>query len=222
MLARHILKPGTGSPIVFLHGFLGTSADWAAVVQHLPAPCIAFDLPGHGASPFTLQWEQTLTREEPFHLVGYSLGGRLALRYAQTHSVLSLTLISAHLGLPSDSERQARATEERLWLNKLGTLPIDEFVRQWYDQPLFKTLSKDVCKMRTQNQNQVQLAHALQAFALSKQPCYPLPSNSKLICGEHDTTYRNHYAKYPHTVIPDAGHAVHLENPEELHRHLVP
>lgn len=42
---------GTGEvPIVVIHGFPGSSYDWAGVVDRLPGRVIAFDLPGYGFS----------------------------------------------------------------------------------------------------------------------------------------------------------------------------
>lgn len=154
----------------------------------------------------------------PFHLVGYSLGGRLALQFAQEHPVLSLTLISTHLGLKNEAERQERKQKEDLWAHKIESLPIDQFLEEWYDQPLFLTLKQkltNIVAMR-HTQNKQELLKAFNAFRLSKQPCYPLPPNTKLIVGEFDDAYRALYASHPHIVVPQAGHAPHLENPTAL------
>src|SRR3712207_6455510 len=79
--------------VLFLHGFLGSSADWRRVTSALgdQAFCIAVDLPGHGSSlalpadSYTIEGAtraviETLDRlevERPT-VVGYSMGGRLA------------------------------------------------------------------------------------------------------------------------------------------------
>ncbi len=76
------LKNGPGIPLVFLHGFLGNSADWEAVLSYLPdCPCFGVDLPGHGSSPFSTTFDFDPPAPK-FHLIGYSMGGRLALQYA--------------------------------------------------------------------------------------------------------------------------------------------
>src|SRR5262245_37449007 len=118
------LKRGEGTPFVFLHGFLGCARDWEALASKLDAPSFAIDLPGHGRSPFTAQFEEALSSAlppEPVHLVGYSMGGRLALRYAlaEPERVASLTLIGAHLGLKTESERAARLARDAVWARKL-------------------------------------------------------------------------------------------------------
>jgi 2-succinyl-6-hydroxy-2,4-cyclohexadiene-1-carboxylate synthase len=67
--------------IVFLHGFLGQKSDWDQVIEWLPHPCIAFDLPGHGSSSIDFDLFSQLDKLPPFHLVGYSMGGRIARQY---------------------------------------------------------------------------------------------------------------------------------------------
>src|SRR5689334_17350674 len=103
MLARYDLnRQKSAIPFVFLHGFLGNSQDWQEVASKLLATCIAFDLPGHGASAFTedffLAFHQATKEFPPFHLVGYSMGGRLALQFAAKYpeKINKLTLLSAH------------------------------------------------------------------------------------------------------------------------------
>lgn len=209
MLASKILNTGSGTPIVFLHGFLGTAVDWEPVCSFLPAcPCIGFDLPGHGNSPFV----EDFTIAVPlFHLVGYSLGGRLALAYAAKHpeQIASLTLMSVHPGLKTEEEKQARLASDQEWAQLLFQLPIDEFLLKWYDHPLFKPFKPDL-SMRKQ-QNIPHLAAALVYYSLAKQPRYEIDG---VLIGERDVKFRALY-KQP-ILIPNAGHMVHLENPKAI------
>ena len=89
MLARYCLKKASSAPFVFLHGFLGNHNDWKPIADKLPFHAIALDLPGHGNSPFTEDFcaalLQTLADLPPFHLIGYSMGGRLAAQFAAKH-----------------------------------------------------------------------------------------------------------------------------------------
>lgn len=219
MLARTCLKEGTGTPLVFLHGFLGTANDWQAVADRLPFHCIGFDLPGHGKSPF----RQSLTPDfcsalaaqklPRLHLIGYSMGGRLALQFASSHPqrIASLTLISTHPGLDTEEEKQQRLLRDQTLAQEIRTLAIDEFLKRWYDQPLFKTLNAkmDIRRLR-KNQNREGLAQALNAFSLGRQDKFPLPS--LCLAGEHDPAYH----RFANAIIPDAGHAAHLENPNAV------
>ncbi|SOD91441.1 alpha/beta fold hydrolase [Streptomyces sp. Ag109_G2-15] len=88
-------RGGTGTPLVFLHGFGSTKEDYADVVQQerlADRPVLAYDAPGCGAStcadlgavsiPFLVSVaEQVLRAREidRFHVVGHSMGGLTAL-----------------------------------------------------------------------------------------------------------------------------------------------
>lgn len=207
MLAKKILKSGPGIPIVFFHGFLGSALDWEPVCSFLPpVTCIAFDLPGHGASPFV---EEFIIDKPRFHLVGYSMGGRIAVAYARRHpaQIASLTLLSTHPGLKTAKEKQSRFEIDSQWEQLLHQLSIDDFLSRWYDQPIFKPYCPDL-KMRRE-QNIPNLARALMHYSLSKQEFTDLDG---VLVGENDLKFRALF-RNP-IVVPNAGHMVHLENPQ--------
>jgi 2-succinyl-6-hydroxy-2,4-cyclohexadiene-1-carboxylate synthase len=196
---------------VFLHGFLGTSLDWQPVCSFLP-PCLCFgiDLPGHGKSSLSDEFPRFDT---PIHLIGYSMGGRLAMQYAAQFPdrIASLTIASAHLGLTSEAEKQKRIAEDAAWAQLLLQLTIDEFLSRWYNQPIFGGFRPDMTMRRKQNPGL--LAQCLTRHSLGKQPLFA-PQNAQLIVGERDAKYR---ALFPDAaIIPSAAHMVHLENPRAL------
>ena len=108
-------------PLVLLHCLLGDSGDWQPVIDRLPAiHCIALDLPGHGShSTLTVddfeQSHQWLCRElasrgiEHYLLVGYSLGGRLALYHASREPAGLVSLASALISTVSPARTIARS-----------------------------------------------------------------------------------------------------------------
>lgn len=206
MLSSTILKKGRGIPLVFLHGFLGTSADWESVCSHLPeCHCIGFDLPGHGKSPFMENFDIPLSQ---FHLIGYSMGGRLALRIPK-EKVASLTLLSTHPGLKTEEEKQERLKRDTEWAKLLFELSIEEFLKRWYNQPLFKPFVPEL-SMRKQ-QNIPALAASLMHYSLAKQPRYEI---DHVLVGERDEKFRSLFQNP--IVIPHAGHAIHLETPKAV------
>ena len=204
---RHVLKEGKGPPLLFLHGFLGCGLDWNLTVQRLgDHTCIAYDLPGHGNSPWTT--EALEFPEEPFHLIGYSLGGRLAMRFALKHPerILSLTLLSAHYGLATESEKQNRLQSDEIWAHKLRTLSFDEFLREWYAQAIFTSFV-----MRRTKQPEA-LAQALLHWSLAHQPYYreellAFPRPLFIFYGALDTKFKALYQNWSQaTEIPNKGH----------------
>jgi 2-succinyl-6-hydroxy-2,4-cyclohexadiene-1-carboxylate synthase len=200
-------------PVVFLHGFLGHPSDWDRVIAHLPdIPTITIELPGHGNSPFAQEFSFPLP-SQTFHLVGYSMGGRLALSYAKKfpERIASLTILSAHPGLKTKEEKTSRLQEDAKWAERLLTLPIDEFLIQWYDQPIFYSFKPDF-SMRCKH-NPKRLAKTLLYYSLGRQTFYR-PKEALYLVGEKDEKYR---AIHPEAVvIPKAGHMIHLENPEAV------
>ena len=143
-------------PAVLLHGFLGQGADWEALRRRwAPRPTYAPDLPGHGATPLRpgrqsyaswARWlaarldERGLTR---VHLVGYSLGGRVALAFALTHPqrVVSLALESANPGIGDPQARAERARLDAERAERIRRQGLRTFLEAWYRMPLFASLA---------------------------------------------------------------------------------
>lgn len=104
---------GHGPVYVLLHGINSTGHDWDTVVTAMgfDRRCIAVDELGYGRSPKPLDIEYTVDDhvealrytlkdigvDEPVTLVGYSMGGPIALRHAANYpdEVKRLVLISA-------------------------------------------------------------------------------------------------------------------------------
>ncbi len=217
-------------PLIFLHGFLGSRKDWMPIIESLQNSycCIAIDLPAHGNSEHSenvfLELENTLTflSSPPPVLIGYSLGGRLALSYAQKHpdKIKGLIACSAHTGLKTTLEKEKRQKQDLIWQGRLKTLPSEEFLTLWYKQSVFSSLQKKpqllerLLKMRSY-QNPIELASVLEQVSLSKQPFYDTFKHPVcFLFGEEDTNYVKLYDTLENTVkIKKTGHMIHLENP---------
>ena len=106
--------------VIFLHGLLGTASDWQDIIKNLTQfRCIALDLPFHGAAQqievtdfdeatqYLAKQISNAVPNEPYVLVGYSLGGRLALHYAlqskaDKGKLRAVILEGANLGLKTE------------------------------------------------------------------------------------------------------------------------
>ncbi|WP_137223684.1 2-succinyl-6-hydroxy-2,4-cyclohexadiene-1-carboxylate synthase [Shewanella sp. MEBiC00475] len=144
--------------LLMLHGFLGSKDDWSILMPELSQyfHCICIDLPGHGGNVDTLdspglhQAAELIVNKmhhmgyQQFHLLGYSLGGRIALHIANdfADSLLSITLESAHPGLQDAKQIAARAQSDNLWAHKLQHLPLTDFLGLWYQQAVFRDLTE--------------------------------------------------------------------------------
>jgi pimeloyl-ACP methyl ester carboxylesterase len=110
-LELHYVDTGSGPPIVFLHGLLGSHRDWIELLDDVAAQhrVIALDLFGHGASAkprgdYSLGAHAAAVRDLLDHLgidavtlVGHSLGGGIALQFAYLfpERVTRLVLVSS-------------------------------------------------------------------------------------------------------------------------------
>ena len=109
----NVIRRGSGSPIVFLHGMGMTAATWDAVAEILAGrhTVLALDLPGHGDSPCPEE-SAAFTRDAALAdidevlagldsgpiLVGHSLGGYLALAHAATRPDASRGIVVLNTG----------------------------------------------------------------------------------------------------------------------------
>lgn len=153
-------------PVIFLHGFTGSSADWKQFMKQLPERFfpVALDLPGHGKSLLSdkssqygaggiaesiLSITEFLQMDKPV-LTGYSMGGRAALCFAAAYPALlkGLFLESTTPGIADQNERMQRIQSDEMLAIRIEN-GIEDFADYWMDLPLFhsqKSLPSDELK----------------------------------------------------------------------------
>ena len=146
---------GDGEPILLLHGFSGDKSTWhdlCPALQH-EYHLIVIDILGHGGSDkpadsSAFRMERVainviclLDKLNVFqcHLVGYSMGGRLALYLAIANAARfrSLILESASPGLDDPQERNQRRRLDNQLANKIEMKGIEWFVDYWQGLPIW-------------------------------------------------------------------------------------
>lgn len=242
----------TEYPLLLLHGFTGSGANWAehsAQFQSAGLRVLTPDLPGHGANlpaasddytmeAATIQLAQFLEREStgPVHLLGYSMGGRLALCFALHYpqKVRSLILESASPGLATAAERTARKVSDEALAGRIEREGILAFVAFWESLPLWKSQEKLPVEARQwlhekRLQNDPRgLAESLRRMGTGAQPSLwerlgELAMPVLLLTGAEDEKFvavnRQMALAIPHArlvLVPGAGHTVHLEQSERF------
>ena len=228
--------------VVLLHGFTHTGASWDPVVAALgesyraPAP----DIRGHGTAsrrtPVTLEAvldDLGALSPERFTLVGYSMGGRLALHAAlmPRARIERLVLIGASPGLAGRAEREARRAADEKLAEEIERSGIEEFARRWARTPVLAGQPPEVLAAvhadRLRNEP-AGLARALRGLGTGALPSLwdrlgEVSMPVALVVGERDEKFRaiatQMVSALPDAeviLVPGAGHAVHLESPGAL------
>jgi len=236
--------------LCLLHGFMGSGADWEPFFDAFSeqAFVIAPDLPGHGRSTGRTEDAYTMNgavaavirtldaaNVSRCTLVGYSMGGRVALSLAvaDPDRVDALVLESASPGLAAPDARAARRAQDARRAERIRD-DLRTFLGAWYRMPLFASyaqhgLVEDMVRRRLAN-DPVELATAIQGMSPGAQPPLwdALPTlnvPTHVLAGALDTKYvdltarmaqRN--AAFRRTVVPEAGHTIHAERPDAFHR----
>ncbi|KAL2234920.1 UNVERIFIED_CONTAM: Protein PHYLLO, chloroplastic [Sesamum indicum] len=222
---NHSGVAAVGSTVVFLHGFLGAGRDWTPIMKAMSGStrCIAIDLPGHGGSKLQYQGNDVSDRPNlsidvvvdilckvlnnltpgKVILVGYSMGARIALYTALKRSdkVERAVIISGSPGLIDNDARATRKAKDDFRASILVSNGLEFFIQTWYAEVLWaRSLWEDLktCKV------------PLQLIVGEKDAKF------KAIARDMHTriNHENGSSDSPPVVeIPNAGHAVHLENP---------
>lgn len=226
---------------------MGSGADWTDAISALDERfrCVAPDLPGHGGSvglspdDYTVEGARrallALLDEldiERSVLVGYSMGGRLALYLALRHPqrCAGLLLESASPGLGETAEREMRRRSDEEKAVRLESGDLAGFLYDWYRQPLFASLSRHeglveaVIEARSHN-DPAELARSLRGMGAGTQPSLweklaELRIPALVVAGDLDGRYAgiaarmaSHNPRIRSAIVTGVEHNVRLEAP---------
>ncbi|MCX8001742.1 MAG: 2-succinyl-6-hydroxy-2,4-cyclohexadiene-1-carboxylate synthase [Anoxybacillus mongoliensis] len=243
---------GSGQPLLLLHGFTGSCQTWHPFIstwsRHMQ--CVAIDILGHGrtdapsavqrydieiiAKDIAMLFEQLEIKKA--HILGYSMGGRLALTFAIRYPqyVRTLILESSSPGLKTEKERMKRREEDERLAQFIEKHGVASFVDHWENIPLFSSLQrlpKNMQQMLREERLQhtaIGLANSLRGMGTGAQPSWwetlhQLHMPTLLICGEDDEKFCRIASEMVQLLpngtlitVPHAGHVVHMEQRERF------
>jgi 2-succinyl-6-hydroxy-2,4-cyclohexadiene-1-carboxylate synthase len=228
--------------VVLLHGFTHTGASWDPVVAALGERyrAIALDIRGHGSAsgrePVALEGvleDLAAVAPDRFTLVGYSMGGRIALHAALAlpERIGRMVLIGASPGIADPAERKTRLMDDERLAADIEGMSIEAFARRWAQTPVLAGQPPEVLAAahadRLRNRP-AGLAAALRGLGNAALPSLwerleEIRIRVALVAGERDEKFRaiaaQMAARLPAAeviVVPGAGHAVHLEAPARV------
>jgi 2-succinyl-6-hydroxy-2,4-cyclohexadiene-1-carboxylate synthase len=208
------------SRLVLVHGFTQTADSWSGVVRRLTgADVITPDI-----VPRADLWQtaEPLAAHGPATYVGYSMGGRLALHLAlqRPDVVERLVVLGATGGIDDDAERAARRASDEGLAHSIETDGVDAFLDQWLNQPMFANVPRGDDRQR----NPDVLVASLRVLGTGTQEplwsrLHELEMPVLVLAGARDEKFValgrrlaaaiGDNARFE--VVPDAGHAAHLE-----------
>lgn len=224
-------------PVVFLHGFAGTGQHWCRTIEALPPERfepIALELAR--SQPLTPDGVVDLVAASTsgrFALVGYSMGGRLALHAALAlpERISRLVLVSASAGIEDGAARAARRAADEALAESIESNPIDSFIERWGATPLFAADPAWVKQEVAGEERRCDpgtLAACLRAFGQGAMaPMWRrlggIAAPTAILAGERDRAYvafaqrlGGAIAGSRVTIVSGAGHRLALEAPEAI------
>lgn len=207
-----------------LHGFLGLPSDW----KQIPFPpqwrCFFVDLyashlpdPKEGLEAWADAFVSQIDPEEHNILMGYSLGGRLALHCLRAYPGMwkKAFFLSTHPGLDDEQQKTERFLQDQQWAKKFEQKPWESVMDQWNQQAVFGQSpvtrhEKDYCRSK--------LSQSLTGWSLAKQRDFrpflaTVPCPIVWLTGEKDQKFTRlasslqfSHPQSQHHIIPHAGH----------------
>lgn len=225
--------------ITALHGFLGRPNDWSTLFHGhaLQNKIQAIDLfnswPILEMRPWAAQLnahvEKIQVSATPRVMLGYSLGGRLAM-----HAILqkpelwqAAVIISSHLGLTSVEEKSKRKENDEQWAQRFERDAWENILRDWNGRDVFQNDSFQFIRTETDFSRKT-LAAALRQWSLSQQEDLAeriglLKMPVLWIAGADDHNYvhqtkrlnlQNPRSKV--VLVPEAGHRVPWQHTQQF------
>lgn len=246
-------KTSGAQTLVLLHGFTGSAESWGSLLDtfvDMGLQVVALDMLGHGRSSAPADPERYTIEHcsadilaalqslgvapQQAILLGYSMGGRVALYTALSSSFRALILESASPGLRDPDERIQRQQSDNALADRIEREGIPAFIDYWQDIPLFASQqnmpSDRRAAQRAQrlNNTTIGLANSLRGLGTGVQPALhnhlgELSLPVLLLAGALDSKFctiaRQMADQIPNAqlaIVPDAGHTIHLEQPERF------
>jgi len=237
--------------VVALHGFTGSHQDFEPLKSFVSDDLVEFvtpDWPGHGKNnhetepkKYSLEAHMEIVSEavgssKRVILLGYSMGGRLALNWALNHPdrIQKLILIGASPGIADEVESAERFKGDQALAHFIRIHGVPPFIKYWNGKTFFRPLMSlppdrldPILERRLKNTTEG-LALSLENVGTASLPSL-WPRLKELRCavdivvGEKDPKfieigYRmgERIPKARISVIESAGHALHLEKPEDI------
>lgn len=232
MNRRYEIREGDGTPILFVHGWLGSTESWKPVREHLELdnPLLFYDQSNFTSSPFSIEeladkLDETIEEldlENPI-IVGHSLGGMTALSYASNYDNIGGLVL---LGTSSSTPEPEIETFD-FYLENLGSMPGEEWaekISENYAGHLDNERLKQASKKELLEAEDGSLRYPLQAMKKFdvREEFEEWSKPAVVIAGEKDGAITLEKSRETSKMLDaeivelDCGHLIPWEKPEQV------
>ena len=239
----HYEIKGEGSPLLFIHGLGSSTLDWEKQIPFFAKhfKTISIDLRGHGQSDSSKgaysiqQFADDVTafiqeENEPVHIVGISMGGMVAFQMAVDNKtkIQSLVIINSFTAFSMDDKKNRKAVRMRKLIPRIFGMKIMGKIlgKKLFPKEDQEGLRKLIAKRWAKNsiKDYIKSTNAIAGWSVTKR-LTEIKCPVLVVASEFDYTsiaekkaYTEVLPKGTLSVIPSAGHAVSMEEPEALNK----
>jgi pimeloyl-ACP methyl ester carboxylesterase len=238
---------GQGRPLVLLHGFLGSSDNWRAMRKRFVVKYKVFsvDQRNHGNSPHSSMMNYIVMTEDLREflseqglsnvcLLGHSMGGKVAMQFATESPewIDKLVIVDISPKAYPPSHQLLLDAMQNLELRRLKTYGeveaalaqsiSDASLRKFVVTNLARNSNGDLywrigLDSLAANYDQLIKPPAI-SNSFDKPTCFVRGAQSNFIADQDLASIREYFPRAEFHTIPNAGHWVHIDAPEEFHR----
>lgn len=240
-----------GQDLIVIHGLFGMSDNWNTLGKQFSKYCKVHlvDLRNHGRSPHSVEFNYQVMSDDlkeyiednnisnPI-ILGHSLGGKIAIKFAFTHPDKIEKLIVADI-----SPRKYNTDFHQNLLSTLYKLPLEDFEKREEIDCLLSETYEDkgmrlfLLKNLYRKENKefawrfnidvlLEKVSNIQEADFIKGIC-EIPTlfirggNSNYITSEDELIINKHFSDFSIATIPRVGHWLHAENPEGFYNEVI-
>lgn len=243
-MKMHYREMGEGKPLVILHGLFGFSDNWQTHAKKFADyfRVILVDLRNHGHSPWSDEFSYNLMAQDlhelieelqlgSFLLLGHSMGGKVAMHYAQSYESRLEKLIVVDIGIklyPMHHEHilagmhaidptkiKARSEAEQILRNHIDSEGVIQFLLKnlyWKEKGMLAWRMNLPVLEREMNE----ILAAVPEVEVMTPSLFIRGALSNYILDEDWDAIEELFPDSDLVTIQDAGHWVHAEAPEEF------
>jgi len=237
---------GIGEPVILIHGLFGNLDNLGRLARHLSEnfEVYSIDLPNHGLSPHIESMDYSLLSQTLFefvtthqlknvHIVGHSMGGKVAMQFAVDHPQLVKSLVVADIAPVTYTDRHAKvfaalnAIDLSTLINRAQAMDIvvNHDVDTGTGQFLLKNLAKNEdsffwrCSLKNLQKNYPAIISGLSGKQIFDGPTLFIKGEkSDYIKTEHRSAIMQYFPQASAKIIQGTGHWLHAEKPASFNK----